>query len=213
MPLLSERFPTDISYGSTGGPSYKTRIISTASGFEYRNRNWQKSRHKYNAATGIQTEDNLDDLISFFHLAAGKYNTFRFKDYKDFKTCKTSQNVAQDDVTLIADAVGGETEVQLFKTYTVGAISVNRDIIMPIASTLLLAINDILQVQNTDYTIDDTTGIVTFTDPLTANDFVTCGFEFDVLCRFDVDELPISLDAYKVGSTNIQIVEAREVGE
>jgi hypothetical protein len=39
-----ERFPEDISYGSSGGPGFSTDIVVTQGGFEQRNINWQVAR-------------------------------------------------------------------------------------------------------------------------------------------------------------------------
>jgi uncharacterized protein (TIGR02217 family) len=210
MAFLTERFPVNISYGSSGGPGYKTKIVESPSGFEYRNQNWSKARHKYNAATGIQKADDLDALVAFFHLAAGRANSFGFKDWADYKTCATSQQVQNDDQVLVASATGGEQQIQLFKTYTVGAISSNRDIILPVNGTVLIALNTVQLTETTDYSINYTTGLLSLVVPLGVGDLLTAGFEFDVLCRFGVDELSLSFDAYRVNSTTVPILEVRE---
>ena len=211
MAFLTETFPVEISWGSTGGPGYRTRIIETGSGYEFRNQNWAKSKHKYNAATGIRNANDLDDLVAFFHLAAGRANSFRYKDWSDFKTCVITNDVANDDQILVASATGGETEIQLFKTYTIGALSVDRTIILPKQDTLLIAQNEAQLTETTDYTVDYTTGIVTLLVALSAEDLLTCGFEFDVLCRFDIDQLDLSLDSYRVSSASVPIAETREL--
>jgi len=38
--FIEERFPADISYGMSGGPSFSTDIVTLASGKEHRNVNW-----------------------------------------------------------------------------------------------------------------------------------------------------------------------------
>jgi uncharacterized protein (TIGR02217 family) len=35
--FLDSRFPTDISYGMSGGPCFYTEVVETHSGTEYRN--------------------------------------------------------------------------------------------------------------------------------------------------------------------------------
>lgn len=211
MAFIDERFPIEISWGSTGGPGYRTRIIETGSGYEFTNQNWSASKHKYNAATGIRNASDLDDLIAFFHIAAGRANSFRYKDWGDYKTCTANAEVAEDDTIIVASATGGETDIQLTKAYVVGALSVARDIILPVDGTVLLSLNSISLVEDTDYTIDYDTGIITMDAALEAGDLLEGGFEFDVLCRFDTDELSINLESYQVSSTNVPIVETREL--
>jgi uncharacterized protein (TIGR02217 family) len=38
------QFPPDISYGASGGPGYRTTVITTVSGHERRNSNWTAAR-------------------------------------------------------------------------------------------------------------------------------------------------------------------------
>ena len=60
------------------------------------------------------------------------------------------------------------------------------------------------------WTIDSTTGIITFAAAPGAGVSVTAGFEFDVPVRFDTDELPVTLDIERLGSiTSIPLVEVR----
>ena len=44
MAFIETRFPTDIAYGSAGGPEYFTDIVITQSGYEQRNANWAQAR-------------------------------------------------------------------------------------------------------------------------------------------------------------------------
>ena len=65
--LETPRFPDDISYGSQGGPGYNTSIIQIKSGAESRNVNWSIARYEYDVSYGVQTMDNLEELIEYFH--------------------------------------------------------------------------------------------------------------------------------------------------
>ncbi len=62
----------------------------------------------------------------------------------------------------------------------------------------------------TGWTVDPTTGIVTFASPPVAGGVLTAGFEFDVPVRFDTDDLPVTLDLERLGSiTSIPLIEVR----
>lgn len=218
--IESPRFPEKISYGSSGGPSYNTDIITVNSGYETRNVNWSEARHKYDASFGVITEDLLSELIDFFHAMMGKANSFRYKDWGDFKSCKLKQIPASNDQSIgfgdSTNGTDGTNTFQIIKKYTAGLVQV-RDIKKPISGTVLVEVNGNLKIENTHYTIDYTTGIITFTSgnvPLADDgngnpEEIKCGYEFDVPCRFDTDELNINFDAYSVGSTSVPIIEVR----
>lgn len=207
--LESPRFPDNISYGSSGGPGYKTEITVVSSGYEFNNISWEQARHKYDASMGVRSESELSDLIRFFHITRGKGHKFRYKDWLDYKSCDIDKTpTATDQVFGIGDGV--TEEFQLIKTYTydtlVGVDVNQRDIRKPVDTTILISIDNITTIL---YTIDYTTGIVTFDTPPPLNSVLKWGGEFDVPCRFDTDELPLSLDFYGYASGSVPIIEVR----
>lgn len=76
MKFIETQFPSDISYGATGGPTYSTDVVTTFSGHEQRNSNWKNARAKYNISTGVKTEEQWQALISFFRDCKGKAHWF-----------------------------------------------------------------------------------------------------------------------------------------
>lgn len=199
-------FPENISKGSIGGPEYSTRITEVASGFETRNINWVLTRHTYNVAYGIKLISDIEDVLSIFHVANGMAHSFRYKDFLDYKSCNVESIITLTDQQIgVGDAI--EDAFQLIKTYTNGSFSKVRDITKPKDGTVLIALDSILQV--TGYTIDYTTGIVTFTTPPGASVVITAGFEYHVPVRFQVDYIPVTLEVYNVGGTNIPLVEVK----
>ena len=93
--IISEeiKFPTDISYGSVGGPEYLTEIASSVNGREYRNIRWQQARIRYNVASGIKTREQAEKLITFFRARKGKGIGFRFKDWLDYQALRSKIGV------------------------------------------------------------------------------------------------------------------------
>ena len=64
--------------------------------------------------------------------------------------------------------------------------------------------------QLSGWTLDTTTGIVTFTTAPANDVIVRAGFEFDVPVRFDSDTLDVTLDFERLGSiTSIPLLEIR----
>jgi len=192
------QFPTDISYGATGGPMFMTDVVATVSGYEQRNSKWSQSRAKYNVASGIKTESQWAALIAFFRARRGKAVGFRFKDWSDYKAENVQIGVGDDSTT----------EFQLVKLYSSGSVAVSRDITKPVAGTVDVYVDAVLQ--SSGVSVDTTTGIVTFDTAPADGDIVSADFEFDVPVHFDTDEMSISMDSFDAGNwSSIPLIEVR----
>ena len=199
MAFIEVAFPSDIAYGSAGGPEYSTDIVITHGGYEQRNVNWSQARAKYNVAHGVKTQPQLDALIAFFRARKGRADAFRFKDWSDYKV--TAQTIGTGD--------GVNKIFQLVKTYVSGGISETRTITKPVAGTVNVYIAGVLQA-STAYALDTTTGKISFVTTPASSAIITADFQFDVPARFDTDTLSAKLDSYGVNSwNNIPIVEVR----
>ena len=199
MAFIEVAFPSDIAYGSSGGPEYSTDIVITHGGYEQRNVNWSQARAKYNVAHGVKTQSQLDALIVFFRARKGRAVGFRFKDWSDYKV--TAQ--------VIGTGNGTNTAFQLVKAYISGGITETRTITKPVVGTVNVYIAGVLQT-STAYALDTTTGIITFTTAPASSAIITADFQFDVPARFDTDTLSAKLDSYGVNSwSNIPILEVR----
>jgi len=206
--IETPRFPDDISYGSTGGPTWSTNVLIIKSGFEGRNANWSNSRYKYNAGMGVRDETELDDLVDWFNAMQGRAHGFRFKDWTDFSSAGSSGTVTFSDQA-IGTGDNAEVAFQLIKNYTQGSLTRTRDIKKPISATIKVAVAGVEKFNPADWTVDDTTGIITFGVAPAGAAAITAGYEFDVPARFDSDTLELSLDHYLTGSTSVPIVEIR----
>ena len=61
------------------------------------------------------------------------------------------------------------------------------------------------------WTLDTTTGVVTFASAPGGGVIIRAGFEFDVPVRFDTDMLDVTLDIERLGSiTSIPLLEIRK---
>jgi uncharacterized protein (TIGR02217 family) len=197
------RFPTAIAFHSTGGPERKTEIVTLGSGFEERNAVWANSRRRYDAGYGVKSLDDLHAAIAFFESRNGRLAGFRFKDWSDFKSCAPGAVPSPlDQPVTVIDA----THVQLSKTYTSGPSSWTRTIAKPVAGTVRIAVAGTEITHG--FTVDTTTGIVSFTSA--PSGAVTAGFEFDVPVRFDTDTLSINLASFAAGDIpSLPLVEIR----
>lgn len=213
MTDITERFPLQIGFGSTGGPRYRTTIVSAYSGREERNSDWSYPLHVYNVATGIKSSDDMAQFLRFLHAAAGTAYTFPFRDRNDWKSCAVNATPDSAD-QIIATATAGQTQFQLIKTYTATGRSQTRAISHPVSGTLLVEVDGTPMIETTHYTVSYTTGVITFLTPMSGGEVVKAGYEFDVPCRFAEDAIEFSLensngDGVFYGSGSASVVEVR----
>ncbi|WP_099827986.1 DUF2460 domain-containing protein [Oceaniglobus indicus] len=201
------RFPDNISRGARGGPERRTQIVELASGDEERNASWANSRRRYDVAYGIRRADDLAAVVAFFEARNGRLHGFRFKDWGDHKSCLPSGTPSATD-QVIGTGDGTMTAFQLVKHYASGTQTWTRTITKPVAGTVRIALDG--NAQSSGWSVDTTTGVITFGTALGSGVVITAGFEFDVPVRFDSDALDVTLDLERLGSfTSIPLLEIR----
>jgi uncharacterized protein (TIGR02217 family) len=179
MGFLTQRFPERITRGAVGGPVYRTTVAYLPSGREQRNIDRQYPQHQYDVSQGIKTDADWRDADEFFRKARGRAHAFRYKDWADYQLA-----VGDSQLTQITT-----TTFQLAKVYgadepTWQAV---RNLTRIVTGTLKVYLDSVLKSTPADYTADLNTGIVTFTSaPGAAVRTASC--EFDVPCRFDLDD-------------------------
>ena len=207
MAFHDVRFPDNISRGARGGPERRTQIVELASGDEERNASWANSRRRYDVAYGIRRADDLAAVVAFFEARNGRLHGFRFKDWGDHKSCLPSGTSVPTD-QLIGTGDGATTTFQLVKRYASGSQTWVRKITKPVAGTVRVALDGAEQLSG--WTVDTTTGVLTFDTAPAAGVVITAGFAFDVPVRFDTDVLDVTLDLERLGSiTSIPLLEIR----
>lgn len=207
MAFHEVRFPDNISRGARGGPERRTQVVELASGDEERNASWADSRRRYDVAYGIRRADDLAAVVAFFEARNGRLHGFRYKDWADYKSALPSQAITATDQQ-IGTGTGSLQTFQLAKRYTSGAQTWVRTVAKPVAGTIRVALGMVEQMSG--WTVDTTTGVVTFTAAPAGGVIVRAGFEFDVPVRFDSDTLDVTLDFERLGSiTAIPLLEIR----
>jgi uncharacterized protein (TIGR02217 family) len=192
------RLPDNIAYGATGGPEFATTVVATGGGHEKRNVNWAAARGRWDVASGLKKQAQIDELIAFFRARRGKAYGFRFKDWTDYKA--TGQLLGTGDDAL--------TQFQLVKHYPSGSVIEDRTITKPVAGTVKVYLDGIEQLSG--WSVDTTTGLVTFDIAPALGVEVTADFEFDVPVRFDTDHMAVTIETYQLHNwQQIPIVEVR----
>lgn len=203
-------FPTAISRGSQGGPERKTEVVVLGSGHEERNSRWADSRRSYNAGYGTRSLDDLHAVIAFFEERRGRLHGFRWRDHADYKSCAPGAIPTPLDQTI---GVGNGTTAtfRLGKTYGSAYAPFVRAITKPVVGSVLIAVAGVVKPP-TAFTVDHTTGVVTFAagSMPVSGAVVKAGFLFDVPVRFDTDKLELNLAGFDYGAIpSIPILEIR----
>ena len=174
-----------------------TDIVELVSGFEERNAAMANSKRTYDAGLGLRNVNDLHDVIEFWEARFGQLYGFRWKDWADYKSCKTANFPAFTD-QVIGTGNGTKTQFQLVKSYVSGGYGYSRTIRKPVSGSVLVGKAGVLTTSG--WTVDSTTGVVTFSVAPTVGQSITAGFEFDVPVRFDTPKLMVSIEAFNHGS-------------
>jgi uncharacterized protein (TIGR02217 family) len=204
-------FPLDIALKSAGGPERRTDIVALGSGAEERNARWAHSRRRYDAGYGVKTLDALSAVVAFFEERRGRLHGFRWRDRLDHSSALPAASVTPLDQA-VGTGDGVTATFQLAKTYGATYAPYARPIAKPVAGSVRVAVNGIEQTEGSAFSVDTTTGIVTFLAghiPGSAA-AIRAGFLFDVPVRFDTDYLEVDLSAFAAGSVpRIPLVEIK----
>lgn len=209
MAFYESEFPKDISFLAIGGPTFSTAVNEGFSGGENRNRNWSTSRGQWTIELHYKPQSYFDAAHAFFLCVGGQADGFRLYDHKD--------NAATDQLIGMGD--GATVNFQLTKTYVSGTRAYVRNILKPImasisdfqgnplANTVVIYVNDVEQDYGTDWTIDPTTGIVTFTTAPSGSPpaTITADFQFHYPVRFKDDALAAQVEESDVQGGDILI--------
>lgn len=194
------RLPVDVERGAKGGPRFKTAIAELQSGFEKRNSDWSEQRCEYDISYGIGTKQAYILTLAFFYARRGRAFGFRFKDWADYQITGGVVGIGN----------GTNKKFQITKTYSDAGGSFVRTIYKPVAGTLNVYDNGVLKTLTTDYTIDYTTGIISFVTAPVNTHAISVDVQFDVPVRFDTDAMDVSMEWVNAGQvSSIPLVELR----
>lgn len=202
------KLPDDIERGARGGPTFNTDVIISSSGHVSTNQRWSLPLYKWDIGYGIQTMEDVDAILQVFIGARGRVYGFRFKDWSDYQIPLITNVIGTGD--------GAETDFQIYKTYTNGVRTLQRKITRPVD-------NGTIEVQvagtpyteggggGTGYTVDYSTGIISFNVAPPNLNAVYCKCEFDIPVMFESDEIGVVLETYDAAEIdNIIVMEIRE---
>ncbi|WP_334128919.1 DUF2460 domain-containing protein [Sneathiella sp.] len=201
MSFHEVRFPTRISYGAIGGPRFSTTVQVLNSGYEQRNINWAEARREYSFDISPSRGAEWTAVLDFFHARRGRAYGFRLKDFGDFVM----------PVQAIATGDGTATAFQIVKRYGDPedlAPAYSRPLRKIVAGTVSVALGE--TPLETGWSVDVTTGILTFESAPADGAVINVACEFDVPVRFDTDLMQAAIPGPDIHHwQNVKLVEIR----
>ncbi|HVL29102.1 MAG TPA: DUF2460 domain-containing protein, partial [Sphingomicrobium sp.] len=203
-PFEDVEFPIAIGAEASAAPGFSTNVVTSASGHEQRNANWQQARLRFDAGPGVRGDAELGELLTFFRARRGSAVAFRFRDPFDHSSNgMTGAPSATDQLIGIGD--GAKTRFALVKTYGEGE---RRQVTRPVAGSVRVSVDDVEQA--TGWTIEPL-GVVQFTEPPAAGEEIRAGFLFDTPVRFAEDRLDVNRASFLAGEApSVPLIEVRE---
>ena len=220
-------FPPHISYGSSGGPRFKTTIFTADSGHEQRNIDWSQVRGEWDVAhsmrdlTGSAQIGSIEELAAFFMARNGRMHGFRFRDPADC-ILKDQHVGVGDDVTNVFQIV------KTYRSYQAESGSDTR-FTRKIRKIEWDSVSGVrvggALLDTSEWSIDYDTGLLTLVTPpagpvtvgegddavtLPAEDVVIDDAIFHIPARFDTDHCDVTADFWNTASwPSIPIIELR----
>ena len=195
-----DRFPEDVSWGSVGGPQFKTQIFESYRGHEKRNIDWSQPIMNFDVQYGIKTDVQMLRVLEFFNARQGRAYGFRYKNWANYRI----QNAP------IATGDGYNTRLPIWKFYGFqGARMYKRLRKIVIGSVVNVGIGAVGSlVEGVDYNIDYDSGEISLNEaPGYGVPVYAGGLEFDEPVRFDTDTLQGIIDQFNNNSlSNLPLI-------
>ena len=186
------RFPEDISWGSSGGPEFKTQIFESFRGYEKRNVDWCQPLMQFNVAYGVKKDVQMLSLLNFFNARQGRAYGFRYKNWGNYRIRNAP----------IATGDGLNTRLPLWKFYGFSGSRqykrLRKIVDNSVSGVGIGAVGGL--TEGVDYNIDYETGEIALNNPPGYGVPVYGSLEFDEPVRFDVDSIQVVIDQFNSNS-------------
>lgn len=207
---IDELFPLKVSAGVRGGPKWNTRLLTSQSGHTQVLSLWSEPIYQWEIELNAWSDADLAELLAFWNLVGGQAGTFRFKDWTDHWAGmnQTTGGLVYGTPVQIGTGNGTATAFQLVKSYSSGSSTWSRRITRPVASTVKVYLNGVQQASG--WTLNASTGVVTFSAAPGSGVAVAWAGEFHVPARFATDALSLGLQGVRFGRAQVSVVSVRE---
>ena len=199
MTFLNQRLPTNVELGAIRHDDEDIEIVTTDGGWEVRNARQSQSLLRFDISFPASRRDDADYLavIAMFKAARKSLHTFRFRDWSNY----------QLDEEVIGTGDGTTTAFQVKQSWTVDGVTHGRNITRPV-SPLSVYKDGVLQ--GSGYSINYTTGVLTFTAAPALGVEISVSGEFDIPVRFETPMQSTGLNKYLEHIDTLTLKEDRE---
>lgn len=200
-------------YPVYASPRFSTDIVTVDSGREQANQRWQHPLHRYQLPEAVRSMETFNAIRAHWLVMAGPAKLWPFRDPFDFASVDLDRPAAIPAISATDQQIGVgdglQVEFQITKTYTSGTEEYERQIYLPVVSSVLVAVDGTPTVSG--WSVDRETGVITFDTAPGNGDVITCGYLFDVSVRFESDDTFDAIAAsYGVGGfADITLLETR----
>lgn len=212
----------DLKIGSQTAPKAGVDVVYFDSGFRAVNRRWSQFLRTFTAELANETRD-FYEFKRLFMAMGGNQHSFLIRDWSDWNSSEGEMDhdafargaVTPNDQPLLntaTDQPGGDGSTLLFqlvKQYEI-ASAVHYDTIeKPDYNSIQVAVDGVVQTLGVNYTLNASTGEVTFAVAPGTSQNPTWGGAFYRPAHFVDDEFPISLEAFHRQARGILLRQAR----
>lgn len=210
-------FPREIiGRGSRMVLSHRVEVTELASGHEQAIAFWENGRRTWDVSSGVQSLADVTTVQAFVRARGGAANSFKIWDPLDNNTNPANPSLngqpgTRDQPTSPLAGDGTTTVFQLVKVYEPSGVPKHVPITLPTQGTVSIWVNGALQTEGTNYTLDYSTGRVTFATAPSIGHVVEWSGEFLIRARFSSDTsraMSAGVDGWDLGQVPaIEIVE------
>ena len=184
------RFPDVIAAGAKFTVGNRVAVYPMPSGHEDRVIDVARRKVRCDLSTGMRTRADVDQVLEWHGAHQGRAYAFRVKDYSDFLL--SSSDVIGTGTESGSPATPDEQTFQALRVYSANGHTFTRQVYALVSGTVQVYEDGSPVAGNTGYTIDHDAGTVTGSPA--AGVEVTLSGEFDVVMRFEDDELDFDVE-------------------
>lgn len=199
MSAVMVEFPLPLDEGVQHSEEWEVNVGVSSQGREVRRLTSSLPRKRWDISLSHRRKADQKKIRNFYTDMQGSLSSFLFTDRTDFES---------DGVQSIGTGTGVLTTFQLKKTYTNAGSSKTpqvRTITKPKQGTVKIYVDGVLKTETTDYTINYTTGVVTFVSAPANTKPITAEFEFYFVARFE--DFSAEIENFEVFGHEITLVE------
>lgn len=179
-----------LDFNVIASPRFSTDVVVVDSGAESANQKWSQALHTFTLPEVVRTMDIYQAVLDHWMVMAGPAYTFPFRNPMDFSSSAISGPARAGTITPTDQQIGigngSRLNYQIIKNYQRGPYIHSRKIYLPVVSSVRVALDGVELLSG--FSVDRTTGIITFSAPPANGVTVSCGYLYDVCVRFESDD-------------------------